>query len=62
MDRHGNSKFNPLNGVERGGINRIIPENLNEKYSKKVEEFEDQRRIKLPHTSNDTRKNIFRYY
>ena len=62
MDHQGNNRFNPVNGFQRGGINSIVPENLQSKYEQKVMDFEDNRRIKLPQTSEQTRKNIFWYH
>ena len=32
MDFHGNSKFNPLNGCDRVGIEKIIPAELTDRY------------------------------
>ena len=62
MDHQGNSRFNPLNGIQRGGVDSLVPENLTNKYRSRVEEFEDHKKIKVPHTSENTRKNIFFYY
>jgi len=32
MDQHGNSSYNPLNGMERVGVNKIIPTELTDRY------------------------------
>jgi hypothetical protein len=32
MDHNGNSPYNPLNGEQRGGISKIVPEELNNRY------------------------------
>lgn len=39
MDHQGNSQYNPLNGAQRGGVDSLVPGNLNGKYKRKVEEF-----------------------
>ena len=39
MDTHGNGAYNPLNGDERSGVNKIIPNELNSKYHERLNEF-----------------------
>lgn len=62
MDSHGNGLYNPLNGQQRSGVDKIIPPELNQKYHDRLYEFEESRRVRVPQTSNDTRRNIFQYY
>lgn len=35
MDNRGNSKYNPLTGEQRVGIEKVIPVDLNERYNQK---------------------------
>lgn len=52
MDHNGNSAYNPLNGAERKGVDKIIPNELSDRYMEKMHEFEDNRKVKAPQTSN----------
>lgn len=64
MDHSGNSAYNPLNGQERVGVNKIVPQELSQRYQERLSQFEESKRIKVPQSSNtETRRNnIFQYY
>ena len=36
MEHHGNSAYNPLNGEERGGVSKIVPNELTDRYKEKL--------------------------
>jgi hypothetical protein len=36
MDHHGNSAYNPLNGEERIGVTKIVPNELTDRYREKL--------------------------
>jgi hypothetical protein len=62
MDHNGNSVYNPLNGQQRIGVNKIVPVDLSDRYQQRLREFENTRKIVLPQSSDQVRRNIFQYY
>lgn len=48
MDTSGNSAYNPLNGEERGGVNKIVPNELTQRYQERLLQFEEGKKIQLP--------------
>ena len=63
MDFRGNSKFNPLTGVQRDGIEQVIPQDLNSRFEEKKYEHYEGLRLKVPSSANDARTGAYtRYY
>jgi hypothetical protein len=65
MDAQGNSKYNPLTGEARKGIEQVIPGDLNARFEQKKYEHYEHMRLKVPPSSaNDGRSNAYnsRYY
>jgi len=64
MDNRGNSKFDPLTGQSRQGIERVIPEDLNQRFEQKKGEHYENLRLRVPPSSaNDGRPNSYsRFY
>jgi|LakMenE01Jun11ns_1017448.scaffolds.fasta_scaffold9027270_1 hypothetical protein len=64
MDNKGNSKFNPLNGENRQGIEAVIPDDLHNRYEIKKHEHYENMRLKVPPVSaSDGRTHSYsRYY
>jgi hypothetical protein len=63
MDNKGNSKYNPLTGQDRIGIEAIIPQDLNGRYEQKKFEHYDNLRLKVPPSSaNDGRSRVYSNY
>ena len=64
MDNRGNSKFNPLTGQQRVGIEQVIPQELGNRYEQKKYEHYDNLRLKVPPSSaNDGRPSAYnRFY
>jgi hypothetical protein len=63
MDHRGNSKFNPLTGQEREGIERVIPGELNRRFEEKKHEHYENMRLKVPPSSaNDGRPSSYSRY
>jgi len=52
MDRYGNSKYNPLNGLDRIGIEHVVPAELSDRFEKKKYEHYDNMRLKVPASLN----------
>ena len=64
MDFRGNSKYNPLTGQDRLGIEKVVPSDLNSRFEEKKHEHYENLRLKVPPSSaNDGRPNSYsRYY
>jgi hypothetical protein len=64
MDNKGNSKYNPLTGEDRIGIELLVPQELNERFEQKKYEHYDNLRLKVPSSANmDSRAHPYnRYY
>lgn len=63
MDYRGNSKYNPLTGEQRSGIEQVIPMDLNERFRVKKDQHYDNLRLKVPSSSNSERPAAYsRYY
>jgi hypothetical protein len=62
MDSHGNSKYNPLNGEDRLGIEQIVPNELNSRYQIKKEQHYDNMSIKLPSSAGSLRSGPYTPY
>ena len=61
MDNRGNSPYNPLTGGNRVGVEKIIPNELNQRYERKLYEHYDNLRLKVP-SSNTNRSSPRNYY
>lgn len=64
MDNRGNSKFNPLTGQNRVGIEQVIPSGLNDRFEEKKHEHYENLRLKIPpNSANDGRPASYgRFY
>lgn len=63
MDQNGNSKFNPLNGENRIGIEAVIPAELNGRFEQKKYEHYENMRLKVPTSASEGRPHSYsRYY
>ena len=51
MDNRGNSKFNPLTGQNRIGIEQVIPGELNSRFEEKKYHHYENLRLKVPPSS-----------
>jgi hypothetical protein len=61
MDHKGNSKYNPLTGEDRLGIEQVVPNELSERYENKKHEHYENMRLKVP-SANELRASYNRYY
>lgn len=62
MDQNGNSKYNPLNGENRVGIESIIPNDLNSRFEQKKYEHYENMRLKVPSSASDGRPHAYSKY
>lgn len=62
MDYRGNSKYNPLNGGDRVGIESVIPNELAGRYSDKLRDHYESLKVHVPSTANSDRDNPRVYY
>lgn len=62
MDQNGNSKYNPLNGENRLGIEAIIPNDLNNRFEQKKYEHYEHMRLKVPSSANEGRTHAYSKY
>lgn len=62
MDNKGNSKFNPLTGENRAGVDLLVPQELTDRFEQKKFEHYDQMRLKVPSAKDSRANNYNRYY
>ena len=62
MDYRGNSKYNPLSGDDRVGIESIIPNELSNRYEDKLKEHYESLKVHLPSTANSITERPRNYY
>jgi hypothetical protein len=62
MDHNGNSKFNPLNGEYRQGVDAVVPEELNDRFEQKKYEHYDNLRLKVPSSAKNEPHPYSKYY
>lgn len=63
MDHNGNSKYNPLNGEYRQGIEAVIPSDLSDRFMQKKYEHYEEKRLRVPSSaSHDQPHPYSKYY
>ena len=62
MDNRGNSKYNPLTGQNRVGIEQVIPQELGGRFEEKKNEHYEGFRLKAPSSANEGRPAYSKFY
>jgi len=59
MDHRGNSKYNPLTGQNRVGIEQVIPEELGHRFEEKKYEHYEGMKLKVPSSANEAYSRFY---